>query len=441
MSLRGTIVKSKSLSDLESLTFAFKNPHDEDGVTSETTFNDGTRFSSNNKPIVGWKIKLLDIIDAIERTCNKRSLSPILFRRNNPQLMFYVVLTLLILTHIFTHIHSHYHQSQYNNAYTQSYGLFQHITNYHWKELKENYRMSNPHKFGTVETFIDDPSVWFQYNWNKNFVCPQEERIGISPSNGGGELGDGPKWVCNPREIVRLVDERMTSSSLEWAKDKLEGVLDKIEKKETLRPKNRCLIYSIGVNAQHLGFEMGIQHILTEEAERTIDGYEKGANFCDIHVFDPDGYHEKFVIDEGIQYHNWGISSSTSVSHGKVVDEGAEVKFKSFQETVKELGHEGHIIDVMKVDCKMCEWSIYEDWFDHGGKSRVDASSSSYVGLNMIQQLLVEVHGTPEKSVNAFFDRITDEGYVIFHKDANTEQFAGASQDYAFLKLAPEFFQ
>ncbi len=449
MSLRGTLVKSKSLSDLCLDHF--------DGemrpLTNASKDSEEERLSSNKV----WKTKLISFIDDVEALCNaspneviRRRILNICFRKNIPQLLFYSILATLILFYVFTHTHRHYHSRyKYSKAYDESFGLFQHISNSHWETLKQNYHLSSPHKFGSVGTFIDDPNVWFQYNWNKNFVCPQEERVGISPTNGGGELGDGPKWVCNSRDIVRVVNERMMSSySFDWAKEKIGEVRNTYNGKESgnkkfqrRRVNNGCLIYSIGVNAQHLGFEMGIQKILTQEAEDTIEGYQQGTPFCEIHVFDPDGYHEKLVISDGINYHNWGIKSSIEDS---VQDENqGDVEFKTFQQTVKELNHEGHVIDIMKVDCKMCEWSIYQDWFDYdGGDNGKDSSndSSPYEGLAMIQQLLVEVHGTPEQSVNAFFERLTEENYVIFHKDANTEQFSGTSQDYAFLKLTPTFF-
>lgn len=440
MSLRGTIVKSKSLSDLALVDFK-----DADVMTSQTFDHE-----RNNRQ-KSWKLKLVDMIDSIEGNCYKCSnevkkrILPKLVRRNMPQLLFYSLATILISFYIYSHVHKHYHETyQFAHAYDQSFGLFRHINNHHWNKLKDYYHSSNPHKFGDVDTFIDDPNVWFQYNWNKNFVCPQEERVGISPDNGGGELGDGPKWVCNSRDIVRVVNNRMKPNSLDWAKDTLGKVSGGAN---VNRANNGCLIYSIGVNAQHLGFEMGIQHLLTQEAENTIEGYEKGRPFCDIHVFDPDGYHEKLVLGEGIHYHNWGIKSSRDESSSDEDGKG-KMMFKSFQQTVKELNHEGHVIDVMKVDCKMCEWSIYSDWFDHGehkNDEEEDEDSmdepSSYTGLSMIQQLLVEVHGTPEQVVNEFFKRLRDENYVIFHKDANTEQFAGTSQDYAFLKLSKEFFK
>jgi len=449
MSLRGTLVKSKSLSDLTS------HQHDEETKPLTKVFKNGEEQRSSTNKV--WKTKLINLIDDIEVLCNqshdeliRRRFLVMCCRKNVPQLLFYTIATTLILFYVFTHVHQHYHNRyRYSKAHDESFGLFEHISNDHWQTLKDNYHLSSPHKFGSVGTFIDDPNVWFQYNWNKNFVCPQEERVGISPTKGGGELGDGPKWVCNSRDIVRVVNERMMSSySFDWAKEKFGQVRsnhnaleNRNKKMKHRRVNNGCLIYSIGVNAQHLGFEMGIQQILTQEAEDTIEGYQQGTPFCEIHVFDPDGYHEKLVIGDGIHYHNWGIKSS--IEDSSLDDNQGDVQFKTFQQTVRELNHEGYVVDIMKVDCKMCEWSIYQDWFEYDGDEDEQVSSdesSPFTGLAMIQQLLVEVHGTPEQSVNAFFERLTEENYVIFHKDANTEQFSGTSQDYAFLKLAPTFF-
>ena len=53
----------------------------------------------------------------------------------------------------------------------------------------------------------------------------------------------------------------------------------------------------------------------------------------------------------------------------------------------------------------------------------------------------MELHGSPEHYVNKFFDTMREEGYVIFHKEANTQYFGGMSQDYGFLKLGPDFFK
>ncbi len=271
MAFRGKIVKSKSLSDL-----ALVVPIDENVTTYSFELDsiEGGRKS--------WKLKLIGMIDTIEGRCFrapneiKKCLVPLLLQKNISQLLFYSMATTLGLFYIYTYVHHHYHGNmQYADAYDQSFGLFRYINNEHWKTLKEYYHSSNPHKFGDVDTFIDDPNVWYQYNWNKNFVCPEEERIGINPDSGSGEIGDGPKWVCNVRDIVRVVNDRMNPKSLEWAKD----TFGKVSGMKAKRADNGCLVYSIGVNAMHLGFEMGLQQMLTREAEKAIDGYEMGKPF------------------------------------------------------------------------------------------------------------------------------------------------------------------
>ena len=77
---------------------------------------------------------------------------------------------------------------------------------------------------------------------------------------------------------------------------------------------------------------------------------------------------------------------------------------------------------------------IFQDWFDFSN------DGTDINGPLRINQLLVEVHGTPQDHVNDFFDRMRAENFVIFHKQADTEIFAGTSQDYSFLKLKPDFF-
>lgn len=89
----------------------------------------------------------------------------------------------------------------------------------------------------------------------------------------------------------------------------------------------------------------------------------------------------------------------------------------------------------------MCEWGIYDDWFDYTvDHADEEIPESQRTKLTKINQILVEVHGTPEEYVNDFFERMKDEKYVIFHKDSDTQNFQGTSQDYAFVKMSDEFF-
>ena len=327
----------------------------------------------------------------------------------------------------------------------ESLGLLQ-IPDVEWSRLKSLYERTERHKFDK-ESFIDDPNVWYQYNYPVDFACPNAERIGKISGNSqtnrnedyDGYLGDG-KWVCNPRGIVDTVRQRTKRTKLqkfcEFFGHRYKG-------------KNGCLIYSIGVNGNGLHFETGIQEMLTEEAGTCKKKGNKNCNrFCEIHVFDPAGYQQQVLMEDGIHYHDFGIVSSVSEARssdgeGESEDTGSQQRrehFKSFQEAVKELGHQGHVIDIMKVDCKMCEWGIYDDWFDHDDPVESHRHGHGNVGVSMVQQLLVEVHGTPEEYVNDFFERIEEENYVIFHKESDTQTFQGMSQDYAFLKLDKRFF-
>ena len=329
----------------------------------------------------------------------------------------------------------------------ESHGLLQ-VPDDEWSRLKSFYERTERHKVDK-ELFIDDPNVWYQYNYPVDFVCPNAERIGKisegSQTNRNedydGYLGDG-KWVCNPRGIVDAIRQRRKRTRLQKFREFFG---------HKYREKNGCLIYSIGVNSNGLHFETGIQRILTEEAGTCKKkGHKSCEQFCDIHVFDPGGYHQQVLMGDGIHYHDFGIVSSVSQaksthSSGSESNEGAVLEqrrehFKSFQEAVKELGHEGHVVDVMKVDCRMCEWGIYDDWFDRDDPNRESHRGRGRAGLSAIQQLLVEVHGTPQEYVNDFFERMEEENYVIFHKDSDTETFQGMSQDYAFLKLDKSFF-
>ena len=55
-----------------------------------------------------------------------------------------------------------------------------------------------------------------------------------------------------------------------------------------------------------------------------------------------------------------------------------------------------------------------------------------------IRQVLVEVHMRPQTTpvqVNAMFEHMRANGYVIFHKEPNTSGCAGDCIEYAFLKL------
>lgn len=99
-------------------------------------------------------------------------------------------------------------------------------------------------------------------------------------------------------------------------------------------------------------------------------------------------------------------------------------RFKTLEQTVKELGHEGRTIDLFKIDCEGCEWDTFKDFFT----SSVE-----------MKQILIELHKAPGPQARDLFYTLHDEGYAIFHKEANIMD-AGKCIEYSFLKVDPEFF-
>ena len=98
---------------------------------------------------------------------------------------------------------------------------------------------------------------------------------------------------------------------------------------------------------------------------------------------------------------------------------------------MRRLGHQGRRLDALKLDCEGCEWHTYTGWFGQG----VD-----------VRQVQVELHegthnakGRIRPVADYFFTYLQDNGYVIFHKESNSQFSRGRCIEYAFLKLAKEF--
>jgi hypothetical protein len=259
-------------------------------------------------------------------------------------------------------------------AYHQSKGFFDDITNNNWKILQQIARdraVSVKESYKKLKNYQGKDLTFYDY-FEPDFSCQFEKRMG------NPELGDGPKWVCDPHRLTRL---------------------------------DKCLVYSIGSHGD-FSFETSIQK-----------GTGNGA--CKIHTFDPDPVYEKDAPSY-VEYHSWGLASSSERS------EKNRENFKSIEETVRELGHSGRIIDLFKIDCEGCEWNTFREWINSD--------------LFEIRQILVEMHKQPSGNSHIsgfdFFEELFDAGYVIFHKEANIDAFLLTKQpyyEYAFLKLDTEF--
>jgi hypothetical protein len=115
-----------------------------------------------------------------------------------------------------------------------------------------------------------------------------------------------------------------------------------------------CLVYSVGSNGD-ASFEAAILSDIGIE--------------CEIHVFDLDDFADSVAkqtnYSSNVHYHAWGISSFTGG------------KFKTLEDTARELGHAGRKIDIFKIDCEGCELDTYESWL-----------SADVI----LKQILVEIH-------------------------------------------------
>ncbi|EJK74669.1 hypothetical protein THAOC_03642 [Thalassiosira oceanica] len=229
-------------------------------------------------------------------------------------------------------------------------------------------------------------TAWYQNNYEPNFSCPYEKRVGI-PMN-----GDGAKWVCDPHRIVGLAAER--------------------KKADPRHPG--CVVYSVGSNGDFT-FELGVQK-------------EVGVGTCEFHIFDIDSYEHRVPKElKRASFHHWGLG--TAVKKGDVIPQRVNngMRYKSLSDTVKELHHEKlDVIDIFKIDCEGCEWDTHRDWVS--GK------------VPLMHQILVEVHKAPIDKVLNFFDSLEKEGYLRFHKEPNI-QWSADCIEYAFVKVEKEFMR
>jgi len=193
-------------------------------------------------------------------------------------------------------------------AFEESQGYFQDIRTVDWKRMKQRTRNQANHA-ANQEIVIGHelPKVWYQMNYEPNFTCMHERRIGGNPDG----MGDGAKWICDPHRI----DSR------------------------------RCLVYSIGSNGDFT-FEMGILKNISIN--------------CEIHTFDPKPWFGDYIPKHAqgkIFFHPWGVVNGESLA------DSSNRHFKTLAESIKELGHIGQTIDIFKIDCERCEWFTYTDWF------------------------------------------------------------------------------
>jgi hypothetical protein len=224
-----------------------------------------------------------------------------------------------------------------------------------WKLKKSIYKRQSLKQHGD-QAFSSNPEAiklvnsngrsYFQYNWEPDFTCDFEERI--------GSMGDGGKWLCNAYKIAKAED---------------------------------CNVLSIGSNNDY-GFETAM-HDLNPR--------------CTIHTFDhtvtPTG------TPSYVNFHSYGLGSQSS---GNI---------RTMKDVIDMAGFQGKVIDVLKIDCEGCEFSVYKEFFS-----------------GFIRQILMEIHYQNRESTDALMQGMHDHGYIIFHKEPNTFGCGGDCIEYAFLR-------
>lgn len=181
-------------------------------------------------------------------------------------------------------------------AKKESYGFFDYIPEEDWRFRQRLARTRQDHPRGYSSSACEGrrrSKLFYLNHYYPSFSCPHIVRV-------GRETGDGPKWLCDPQRIVSVAKQR----------------------------NDTCLVYSIGSKGR-FEFENGLVEFTGTE--------------CEIHVIDPGRYGRH--LPENMHYHQWGIGSSYDPNYKPFVNG----KFLSMQETVKELGHSGRVIDVLKI--------------------------------------------------------------------------------------------
>jgi len=175
-------------------------------------------------------------------------------------------------------------------------------------EASFNERRNARRAYTSFTKFDQDKTLLDLYE--PESVCIYEERFGQGAQlDRYQSFGDGPKFICGT---------------------------DLIAAKSNKTGSSRCLVYSVGSNNQ-IDFETSVYKHLN----------------CETHTFDPT-LDKPFVGDEYAIFHDWGLGKDGDAKKIKQKTFTA----KSLETIVKDLGHEGRTIDILKIDCEGCEWTV-----------------------------------------------------------------------------------
>jgi hypothetical protein len=174
-------------------------------------------------------------------------------------------------------------------------------------------------------------------------------------------FGDGPKFVCGVDYII--------------AKNSMDD----------------CLVYNVGSNNE-IDFEIAVKNTMPD---------------CDIYTFDPTLDPDRpYIGGDYSEFRPWGFGQDGQIFSTKKIT----FETMSLETAYKKLGHEGRIIDILKIDCEGCEYVAVLD--------ALEAVAQGQIAINQIQ---VEIHsyGVDFKTIHSLFKAADRAGMRVFHKERN----------------------
>lgn len=243
---------------------------------------------------------------------------PLPHRRNKH---IYILASFLLSIFILHNVsHNNRPIEHFKIAEHESNGFFKDVPASTWEAKKDrvtNQPHHNDNELGLRSKYTNrnSPSKWYEHNWQPNFDCNSERRI--------GGTSEGSKWTCDPHRIKK---------------------------------SKKCLVYSFGRGSpSSRKFDFAFELNLLEEVG--------GVGSCEIHVFDHRLHDYGGKIPKGIFLHDWSLE-------GEVDAPRARKGYMTLKETIHHLEHEGRDLEVMRVDCEGCEWHTYPEWLISGVQPR-----------------------------------------------------------------------
>ncbi|XP_046585221.1 probable methyltransferase-like protein 24 [Haliotis rubra] len=225
------------------------------------------------------------------------------------------------------------------------------------------------------------------------------------PNTSGENPSDGSSF--------RITEYWQASSLIKWdfekppeyeCKNKSSAGIYFVCQDPQFRIKPPCIAYSFGVYTKWA-------------FEETL-----GRMGCETHSFDPSVKWNDHIHKGVVHFHKLGIGAEDTDSYkparGMYVKEDQTWKMRTLPSIMKMLGHEGKVIDVLKVDVEGFEWFMMQQMLDTGI-------------IHRVRQFVVEwhlVHDFPTKKsymdLLRIYYKMKDAGFRTFSVDFRFRGFS-----------------